>query len=64
MLEHGIPAKDIGYKVLNARKPGEVALAIEQFLSEAKAENLSVYDISFVSRGDEILVIGFFKQPK
>ena len=64
MLEHGLPAKDIGFKVLNAKKPGEIILAIEQFLSEAKAENLSVYDISFVSRGDEVLIIGLFKQPK
>jgi len=64
VLEYGIPAKDIGFKVLNARKPGELIVAIEQFLSEAKDENLSIYDISFVSRGDEILVIGLVKQPK
>ena len=64
MLGNGIPAEDIGYKVLNAKKPGEIILALDQFLSEAKAENLSIYDISFVSREDEVLVIGLFKQPK
>ena len=63
MLADGIPAKDIGFKVLNASKPGELILAIEDFLDGAKTENLSILDISFVTRRDEVLVVFFFKQP-
>jgi len=64
MFGNGVPAADIGFKVLNAKGGGQVISAIEQFLGEAKAENLLVYDISCVQRGDEILVVCFFKQPK
>ncbi len=43
MLEKGIPAKDLYFKILNANKPGELQLAIETFLNEAKAQNLSIW---------------------
>jgi len=64
VLENGIPAKDLGFKILNAKKTGELILAIESFLEGAKTENLSILDISFVPRGDEILAIFFFKQTQ
>ena len=63
MLETGIPADKLGFKVLNAKRPGEIILSIEQFLDEARADKLSIVDISFVSRGDEILIIFFFRLP-
>ncbi len=63
MLEKGIPAKDIYFKILNANKPGELHLAIEGFLREAAEGNFSILDISFTSRGDELLVVFFFKLP-
>jgi hypothetical protein len=63
MLAEGIPAKDIGFKVLNANKPGELILAIDDFLRAAKADSLSILDISFATRKDELLVVFFFKQP-
>jgi hypothetical protein len=63
VLLNGIPAKDIGYKILNCSKPGELMLAIEGFLDGAKAENLSILDISFITRKDELLAVFFFKQP-
>ncbi len=64
MLGNGILAKDLHFKILNAKKPGELILAIEQFLEGAKTENLSIHDISFVPKGDETLVVFFFTQPK
>ena len=63
MLGQGIPAKDLGFKILNANKPGELQLAIEDFLTRAKADNLSILDVSFASRDKELLVVFFFKQP-
>ncbi len=64
MFEKGIPAKDIGFKILNADKPGELQLAIEDFLEEAKTSNLSILDISFASRRGQLLVVFFFKFPQ
>ncbi len=64
MLEQGISAKDLGFKILNADKPGELELAIDQFLSNARTEKLSILDISFASRGDQLLVVFFFKLPR
>jgi hypothetical protein len=61
MLEQGIPAKDLGFRILTANKPGELQLAIGDFLREAKADNLTILDVSFASRGDELLVVFFFK---
>ena len=63
MFETGIPAKDLGFKILNASKPGELQLAIENFLEQAKTEKLSILNIAFASRADELLVVFFFKLP-
>ncbi|MBN1367180.1 MAG: hypothetical protein JW967_04575 [Dehalococcoidales bacterium] len=59
-----IPASELGFKILNANKPGDLQLAIESFLEGAKAEKLSILDVSFASRGDELLVVFFFRIPK
>ena len=63
MLEKGIPAKDIRFKILNADKPGELYPAIEDFLRQATEGEFSILDISFASRGKELLVVFFYKLP-
>jgi hypothetical protein len=60
LFSEGIPARDICFKVLNAQKPGEITLAIEQGLEEAKANNLSILDVSFVQRGNETVAVFFY----
>jgi len=64
VLEQGIPAKNLGFKILNVNKSGELQQALEDFLFLAKENNLTILDVSFASRGDELLVVFFYKLPK
>lgn len=64
MLEQGISAKNLGFKILTANKPGELQEALENFLFLAKENNLTILDVSFASRGNELLVVFFFKLPQ
>jgi hypothetical protein len=70
MLSEGIPANDLSYKVFPVKGTQGLVFAIEDFLQEAKTENLLICDISLIpnappySKENEILAIFFFKKPK
>ncbi len=61
MLENGILGKDLGFDVRNAKKPGELITAIDELLE--KYADSPIVDITFVTRGEENLVVFFFKLP-